>query len=172
MSRQTTLKPPKTIDISSEKPVIVSELGSLEKLSKLLDAAFQVPGTNISLGLDSVLGVIPVVGDAIGGMLSSYIVYESARLGIPKLILLRMIGNVALDSLIGAIPILGDLFDMTFKANLRNLNLVREHLPSTTGGRDPAQIARLVNFAIGSLLLMFLVAGAALAYVFANVMRL
>jgi predicted aconitase with swiveling domain len=133
----------------------VADLPSLDKLSRVLDSAVNIPGTSISLGVDSLIGLIPIVGDAIGSLVSSYIVYEGARLGMPKLVMLRMISNVALDSLIGAIPILGDLFDITFKANIRNVNLIREHMAAARSERSVGEISSLVNFAIVSLILMF-----------------
>ena len=83
----------------------------LRQLSRLLDRAITVPGTQISIGLDPILGLIPVGGDFLGVLLSAYIVLESARLGAPASTLSRMVLNIIIDGLVGAIPIAGDLFD-------------------------------------------------------------
>ena len=102
----------------------VSDVRSSNALARLLDTAIRIPGTNIRLGLDAVLGLIPGAGDAVGALLSSYIILAAARQGAPRAVLLRMIGNVAIDSVIGAVPVLGDIFDIAFKSNARNAALL------------------------------------------------
>lgn len=102
----------------------VNEVRSSNALARLLDTAVRIPGTNIRLGLDAVLGLIPGAGDAVGALLSSYIILAAARQGASRAVLLRMIGNVAIDSVIGAIPVLGDIFDVAFKSNVRNAALL------------------------------------------------
>ncbi|MCB5173852.1 DUF4112 domain-containing protein [Microvirga lenta] len=97
-------------------------------LAKLLDSAFFVPGLNRRVGIDSVIGLVPGVGDAISTLLASYIIWEARQLGLPRWKIARMIGNVAVDTAVGAIPIAGDLFDVYFKANERNLRIIHEHL--------------------------------------------
>jgi hypothetical protein len=97
-------------------------------VAKLLDSAFYVPGLNRRVGLDSVIGLVPGVGDAISAALASYIVWEARQLGLPRWKIARMIGNVAMDTAIGAIPIAGDMFDIFFKSNERNLRIIHEHL--------------------------------------------
>ena len=106
------------------KPSDVSDVRSSNALARLLDTAIRIPGTNIRLGLDAVLGLIPGAGDAVGALLSSYIILAAARQGAPRAVLLRMIGNVAIDSVIGAVPVLGDIFDIAFKSNARNAALL------------------------------------------------
>jgi len=93
-----------------------------------LDDAIPVPGTDRRIGLDPILGVLPVAGDAVAAVASSYIVLEAARLGVPSSTLARMGANVALDFGIGSIPVVGDLFDAGFKANKRNVELLEEHV--------------------------------------------
>jgi hypothetical protein len=105
-----------------EAPVFDADL---EFLARILDDVFQIPGTNIRFGLDPLIGLIPGVGDAIGATLSSYLIWRAHKLGASRLTLLRMAGNVAVDTLLGAIPVLGDIFDLQFRANRRNLDLLR-----------------------------------------------
>jgi hypothetical protein len=117
------------------------DLRGLDKLSRILDSAFPIPGTRYRIGLDGLIGLIPGIGDTIGATLSTYIIFEAARLGVPKRILLRMLGNVAVESLVGALPIIGDIFDIAWKANLKNFALLRAHYPSSDQAeRSPRQI--------------------------------
>ena len=100
----------------------------LEALARLMDNAFVVPGTNVRFGLDGVIGLVPGVGDLISGLVSSYLIWEARRLGVSKWILGRMMANTLLDTTIGAIPLAGDLFDVMFRANIKNMALLRRHL--------------------------------------------
>jgi hypothetical protein len=99
----------------------------LDRLAMLLDTAFVLPGTNIRFGADALIGLVPGVGDGITTALAAYIVYEAHRLGVPRRVLIRMISNVAIDGLAGAVPLIGDLFDVAFRANRRNVRILREH---------------------------------------------
>lgn len=116
-----------------------ASLQRLEQLAFLLDSAFVIPGTNRRIGLDPLLGLIPVIGDAAGVLLSSYILYEARRLGVPRHLLARMALNVAFDGLVGVVPVAGDLFDAAFKANRRNVRLLRRHL-ERSGTLRPGEI--------------------------------
>jgi hypothetical protein len=114
---------------------LAPEIGTLEhRLQRLrtvgwvLDNSFRIPGTRIRFGIDMIIGLVPGLGDLIAGALSLYIIAESARLGVPRLLLARMGWNVAVDTFVGEIPILGDIFDVAWKANMRNLALLEEHL--------------------------------------------
>lgn len=100
----------------------------VEALEQLLEGAFRVPGLNMRVGLDAVLGLVPVVGDAIAAGLGLYLVWEAKNLGLPRWQLWRMAANVGIDSLIGAVPVAGDLFDFIYKSNTRNLRIIRKHL--------------------------------------------
>lgn len=100
----------------------------LDRLSRLLDTALVIPGTGIRFGADSIVGIVPGIGDLVSTGFSAYIVYEAHRLGLPKRALARMLGNLAVDGAVGVIPVLGDVFDVAFKANRRNMRIVREHL--------------------------------------------
>ena len=100
-------------------------LARLDRYATLMDARFRVPGTRIRFGLDPIIGLLPGVGDALGLALSLYVVVEAIRLGVSKRVLFRMLRNVALEALVGVVPVLGDVFDIGFKANLRNAALLR-----------------------------------------------
>lgn len=100
----------------------------MEKLAWLLDGAIPLPGTKFRFGLDSIIGLIPGVGDVIGFVIGAGILYESVRIGAPRAIVGKMLGNAALDALGGLVPGLGDLFDFAFKSNRRNAKLLTEHL--------------------------------------------
>ncbi|HVL67885.1 MAG TPA: DUF4112 domain-containing protein [Vicinamibacterales bacterium] len=102
-------------------------LVALRKWAVLLDSAFQVPGTRLRFGLDPVVGLIPGAGDLVTGFFSTMIVLHAVRLRVPKVVIARMMLNVAIDMLVGAVPLLGDLFDAGFKANLRNLAMLERH---------------------------------------------
>ena len=124
--------------IKESGPTVSDSVSRISLLAHVLDSAIPIPGTNRTIGIDPLLGLIPVVGDAIGAALSSYIVWEAKQLGLPSWKLARMIGNIAADTAIGAVPLIGDLFDAGFKANKRNLRIVLEHLEKT--GRLTPQV--------------------------------
>ena len=100
----------------------------LDRLARLLDTAIVVPGTNIRFGADAIIGLVPGIGDTITTALSAWIVYEAHKLGVPRRLLARMIANVALDGVVGAVPVAGDVFDVMWRANKRNMRLLRDHL--------------------------------------------
>lgn len=104
-----------------------ARLARLRRLAWVVDAAFRLPGTRFRFGLNSLIGLTPAAGDAMLTALSLYIVWEARALGLPTHKLAKMLGNVGIEAAAGAVPILGDLFDMTFKANLRNLAIIEEH---------------------------------------------
>ena len=103
-------------------------LKRLQRLAWLIDGAFGIPFTRVRFGLNSVIGLTPAAGDAVLAAISLYIVNEARHLGVPAPVLARMLRNVAIEAAGGAVPILGNLFDVAFKANLRNLALIEEHL--------------------------------------------
>jgi hypothetical protein len=109
-------------------PNVSDSVARISLLAKVLDSAIQIPGTNRTIGIDPLIGLIPVVGDAISAALSSYIIWEAHQLGLPRWKIARMIGNTAVDTAVGAVPLLGDLFDVAFKSNRRNLRIVLDHL--------------------------------------------
>lgn len=100
----------------------------IEAMEQLLERSFVIPGTKYPVGLDSIIGLIPVIGDAVTAALAGYIVWEAKNLGIPRWKLWRMIGHIAFDSAVGAIPVAGDAFDLFYKSNTKNLRIVKKHL--------------------------------------------
>ena len=100
----------------------------IEALERLLEGMFEVPLLGRKVGLDALLGLVPVAGDAIAAIMGLYLVWEARNLGMPRWQLWRMAGNVGVDSLIGAVPVAGDLFDFLYRSNTRNLKIVRRHL--------------------------------------------
>jgi Domain of unknown function (DUF4112) len=103
-------------------------LKQLKRVGWLMDNSVRIPGTSIRFGLDALIGLVPGLGDIIGGALSFYIIAQSAKMGVPRALLARMGWNVVVDTLVGEVPVLGDLFDVAWKANVRNLALLEEHL--------------------------------------------
>lgn len=104
------------------------QLERLRRLARLLDSAIQIPGTQFRFGLDPIIGLVPGIGDVIGAIFSSLIIFQAARLGASQATLIRMMTNVAVDTLVGEIPFLGDLFDFGWKSNTRNIALLEQHL--------------------------------------------
>jgi hypothetical protein len=100
-------------------------LARLDAIAKLLDIAFIVPGTKIRYGVDGIIGLIPVVGDIIATALSLWLVREARALGAPWHVTARMLGNVAIQGVVGTVPVAGDAFDVLFRANMRNVRLLR-----------------------------------------------
>ena len=109
-------------------------MARLDKLATLMDAAIVIPGTNIRLGADAVIGLIPGIGDLVSAGISCLIIMEARRMGAPNHLVARMIGNVAIDGLAGSVPIIGDLIDVAFRANLRNMRLLRRHFEQIDRG--------------------------------------
>ncbi len=100
----------------------------IEAMERLLERSFVIPGINRAVGLDAVVGLVPVVGDVIGAAMGAYILWEARNLGLPKWKLWRMGANIAFDTAVGAVPVAGDLFDFLFRSNTRNLRIVKRHL--------------------------------------------
>jgi hypothetical protein len=116
-------------DLDSDPQALT--LKRLRQLSRILDKVVTIPGTPIHIGLDPLVGFLPIGGDILGVILASYIVIEAARIGVPKGMLSRMVLNVIIDGLVGTVPIMGDLFDFAWTANEYNIKLLEEHLQLT-----------------------------------------
>jgi Domain of unknown function (DUF4112) len=102
-------------------------LDRIDMLATAFDTAFIVPGTNVRFGVESILRLVPAFGDFAASALSFYLLYEASRLGVPKFLMARMVANVLLEGTVGAVPIAGDAFDIYFRANRRNVALLRTH---------------------------------------------
>ncbi|MFN2458406.1 MAG: DUF4112 domain-containing protein [Chitinophagaceae bacterium] len=102
-------------------------LKDMDYLAKLMDSRFRIPGTNIRFGLDSLIGLIPGAGDLSTFAVSGYMLWIMAKNGASGFVLARMVMNVLVDAIVGMVPVLGDIFDVAFKANMRNMKLMQEH---------------------------------------------
>ena len=100
----------------------------IDMLERVLERALVIPGINRSVGLDAIIGFVPVAGDIIAGAMGLYLVWEARNLGMSKWTVARMLANVGMDTAIGAIPVAGDLFDLLFRSNTKNLRLIKRHL--------------------------------------------
>ncbi|HMT42444.1 MAG TPA: DUF4112 domain-containing protein [Sphingorhabdus sp.] len=100
----------------------------VEALEKLLERSFVIPGTKIPFGLDSVIGLVPVIGDLITAAMGAYMVWEARNLGMSKWQLMRMSANIGIDTALGAIPLVGDAFDFIWRSNSKNLRIIHKHL--------------------------------------------
>ena len=108
----------------------------LKSMAWLLDNSIPLPG-GFRVGFDAIIGLVPGVGDAIGALISVFILNEARSLGAPRSVLMRMSGNVLLETIVGSIPFAGDLFDAAFKANMRNIALLeRYHLDPSGSSRS------------------------------------
>jgi hypothetical protein len=103
-------------------------LARVTRLARLMDTAIAIPGTKIRLGADAILGLAPGVGDLIAKIASAYILYEAHQMGVPKHKLARMGGNVLVDLVFGSVPVAGDVFDVFWRANMRNIKILRDHV--------------------------------------------
>lgn len=116
-------------------PLTAERLAEFERLAVMLDSKWRLPGTNWRFGVDGVAGLVPGLGDTATGVISAYLIMKAHRMGLPRHLLARMAGNVALDVVVGSVPVLGSIFDFAFKANRRNLNLLRRHIEKEGGLR-------------------------------------
>jgi len=126
-------------------------LRRVQVVATLLDEALRVPGTNFRFGIDPIVGMIPGLGDLLGGAASAYIILEAARAGAPASVLLRMTMNVGMDTLVGAVPLVGDLFDFAWKSNTRNVRLLARHVeaPAETKRASIALVVLLLAILAG-----------------------
>ncbi|WP_407875264.1 DUF4112 domain-containing protein [Qipengyuania nanhaisediminis] len=100
----------------------------VEAMEMLLERSFRIPGVNVPVGLDAIIGLVPVIGDLISSAMGAYIVWEGRNLGLSRWQLSRMGANVLFDALLGLVPIVGDAADLVFRSNTRNLRIIRRHL--------------------------------------------
>lgn len=120
----------------TRRPTLEEDLEKLERLTAWLDDAFRLPGTGFRFGLDPILGLIPGIGDTVTTVFTAVLIHHAQRHRLPFGAQLRMLGNLGLDWIVGSVPVVGDLFDFGFRANRRNLEIVKRHLAARrTGGR-------------------------------------
>ena len=133
----------------------VASLRRLRKISHLLDNAIPIPGTKYRIGLDPILGLIPGGGDLIGSVFAGYVVFKSAQMGVPQETLVKMAANIVFDTVAGTVPVAGDLFDVAWKANVKNIELLDAHLGS------PEPVGKKANwlFVVALLLGLMLIVG-------------
>ena len=112
-----------------------ASLRRLRRISHLLDNAIPIPGTKYRIGLDPILGLIPGGGDLLGSVFAGYVVFKSAQMGVPQETLLKMAANIVFDTVAGTVPVAGDLFDVAWKANVKNIELLDAHLGSPEQGK-------------------------------------
>jgi hypothetical protein len=122
------IQSPRPYDIRPQDRRAVADL---EHLARLLDSQWQIPGTGIRVGIDAIASLVPGLGDVATGLVSVYIVMRAAKLGVPKRVMARMIGNIIFDTVVGSVPVLGSIFDVFYRANNRNMRLLRRHLEKT-----------------------------------------
>lgn len=115
----------------------IRRLKRISRLARVMDTAIRVPGIGVRFGADSLMGLIPGIGDAAGGLIGLFIINEARKLGLPRHKILQMVGNVGLDVAVGSVPLLGDVFDVYFKAHKRNANLILDHFPDHRADLDP-----------------------------------
>jgi Domain of unknown function (DUF4112) len=144
---------PEVIEPDSKLP---TDLVALRKFARLMDEAFPLPGTNIRVGLDAVVGLIPGIGDVIGGILSTWIIVGALRHRVPARIIGRMVLNIVIDLLFGAIPVAGDVFDFLFEENMKNMRLLELHRDRTRPPRSTAQIALVACLILGFIIMVAL----------------
>ncbi len=130
MANTTRMSPPPLGDLASSyagrDPAAVRK--RIEAMERLLEGLFTIPGTNRKIGLDVILDLIPVGGDAIGAAMGAWMVWEARNLGMSKTAMARMFGNVGVDFLLGLIPVVGAIPDFLFRSNTRNLKIIKRHL--------------------------------------------
>jgi len=145
---------------------VPTSLDRARTLTRLLDTAARIPGTRVRFGLDSVLGLIPGLGDVAGAALSGYMVLLASRMGAPQSVIARMLTNVAIDTVGGTVPVLGDLFDVAWKSNSRNLALLESVAGATPATRSEPPVSRTGVVLTLLALLLLAVAGITIAILF------
>lgn len=143
-------------------------LTRLDRYAKLNDSQFRIPFTKFRIGLSAMIGLVPIIGDTIGSLLALYLVFEAFKLKLSFKLKLRMLGNVLLDWLIGLVPIFGDIADIAYKANIRNMKLLRAYLereqqsrlalPEPSSSKRPAFIILLVSLMLIAVSIYLIVA--------------
>ncbi|MFZ5623832.1 MAG: DUF4112 domain-containing protein [Gemmatimonadota bacterium] len=151
-------------------PVDSPGLRRFRALAWLLDEAIAIPGTRYRVGVDAIVGLVPGVGDVAGGIVGGYGILVAFRAGVSRAVVLRMVGNILLDALVGQLPILGDLFDVAFKSNIRNRDLIDRYLANPTGTARASRA--LIIGILAALLVLFTGAAGLSVYLVVLLVRL
>ena len=160
---------PRVIRIRQLTPGQEARLVALRHVSRLLDSAFEIPGTRFRFGLDPIVGLLPGLGDLVSPLFAVVVLWQSRDLGLPRIVQLRMLLNVTIDAVIGAVPVIGDAFDFAWKANDMNMALLERHAYEE---RPPAATDWL--FVVGVILLVLVVAAlpfVVIGYIIARLWR-
>lgn len=160
---KTLLKPEREFvltDNSNDQDKPLSGLVWVERIAEILDSKFRVPGTNFRFGIDPLLGLVPFVGDITSFAISGYLIIFIAKKGISRKALILMILNVVVDTILGSIPLVGNIFDFTFRANRRNIRLLREHYEEGKyQGSGTGIVLLIAGILIGLLILISILFG-------------
>jgi hypothetical protein len=148
---------PEVIEPDEKLP---QDLVALRRFAFWMDEAFVLPGTNIRVGLDALIGLIPGIGDIIGAVLSTWIIVGALRHRVKAFVIARMIGNIVIDLVVGAVPVAGDVFDFMYEENIRNMRLLEKHRDRR---KPPRSFAAIGFTAMLVVLFVFLIATAFVA---------
>lgn len=125
----------------------LKNLKRIRKIARILDTAIGIPGTKFRFGLEPILGLVPGGGDLITGLISAYSIYLATSFGLEKSEILKMVRNVAIDTALGSVPIVGDIFDAYFKSNIRNLEILENHIAKTEAEKPASETSELTPLA-------------------------
>ena len=161
------------VRLRSLTPAQQTRLAALRRAAELLDSAFVVPGTNYRIGLDPIIGLIPIVGDLASPLFTIALLWQAYDLTLPKVVQLRMIFNAAIDALVGAIPVAGDLFDFGWKSNQMNLALLERHAyeERRAGVADWLFVIAMIALLLAIAALPFVLAGWLLSWAASHAFR-
>ena len=161
------------VRLRSLTPAQQTRLTALRRAAELLDSAFVVPGTNYRIGLDPIIGLIPIVGDLASPLFTIGLLWQAYDLSLPKVVQLRMIFNAAIDALVGAIPVAGDLFDFGWKSNEMNLALLERHAYEErhAGVADWLFVVAMIALLVAIAVLPFVLAGWLISWAVAHFPR-
>ena len=161
----TTVRPEQERLVPSPGAKQRSHADDLELLAHWLDSVFRIPGLNIQFGLDVLLGLIPGFGDTATSIVSLYILQAATKAGVPRVTVARMALNIAIDYVVGIVPVIGDLFDVYWKSNVRNVELLRRHARATPAQKRRLEWGdRLFVISLMAMLVLLLIGSIVLAY--------